>query len=186
MAPTPKKQLAKKRPRRLKPAPVEGKRKRGGQTVFTAELGDAICKRLATGEGLLTICRDPKFPDEAAVRRWALDPEHEFSPRYARAREAQGYGFDDEIIDYRQQIAKGDLCPNAGRVIIDSLKWQASKCAPKRFGDKLAHVGPDDGAIQLEKKPPDKLATARWIADLLLSADAAKQAQADDDEGNPE
>ena len=121
--------------------------------------------------------------DPRTFRRHIYVPA--FACQYARAREAQGDGFDDEIIETREKIANGDLDANVGRVIIDSLKWQAGKRVPKRYGDRVAHVGPDDGAIKLEGKPPDTLETARWIADMLLTAEAAK-AKADDDEGNQE
>lgn len=43
-------------------------RKRGRPSKFTQEIADEICRRLAMGESLRSICRDEGFPTEAAVR----------------------------------------------------------------------------------------------------------------------
>jgi hypothetical protein len=32
---------------------------------------------------------------------------------------------------------------------IETMKWRASKLAPKRYGDKLALAGPDGGPLQV-------------------------------------
>lgn len=42
--------------------------------------------------------------------------------------------------------------------------------------------GWDLGAIEFQERPSDRLDLARWVADLLLTANAAKQAKSDDDE----
>jgi hypothetical protein len=173
MSPTTKKP----KPTKAKGKPVKGRPK------FTQAFADKVCT-LILDRKTLNFAAKKLGVGRQTILDW-LDQNPAFACQYARAREAQGDGFDDEIIETREKVANGDLDPNAGRVIIDSLKWQAGKRVPKRYGDRIAHVGPDDGAIKLEGKPPDTLETARWIADMLLTAEAAK-AKADDDEGNQE
>ena len=43
----------------------------GNEPVYTEALAEEICDRLATGEPLNVICRDPHMPHEKAVRKWA-------------------------------------------------------------------------------------------------------------------
>jgi hypothetical protein len=59
----------------------------GRPTLYSDELGTRICELLAAGHTLSSVCKDhPDLPSERTIRRWALDPEHPFSPQYARAR----------------------------------------------------------------------------------------------------
>ncbi len=68
-------------------APEFDAQKQGRPTIYTPELGETICGLLAEGKSLSSICREhPDLPSERTIRRWALDPEHPFSPQYARAR----------------------------------------------------------------------------------------------------
>lgn len=54
---------------------------------------------------------------------------------------------------------------NAARVIIDSLKWQASKRAPKRYGDRLTQ---DVTVTEGEAKPDvSESEGRRWIKNVL-------------------
>ena len=45
--------------------------KRGRPCTYTPEIGDAICSRLAEGETVEAICRDPGMPSASIVRLWA-------------------------------------------------------------------------------------------------------------------
>jgi Bacteriophage Sf6, terminase small subunit-like len=68
---------------------------RGRPSIFSPELADRLCERLADGETLRAICRDEGMPDERTVRRWALDDLEGFSTQYARAREIGYQGMAD-------------------------------------------------------------------------------------------
>jgi hypothetical protein len=52
---------------------------------YSDEIGEQICERLSEGESLNAICNSTAMPSERAVRFWAADPDHPFSPKYARA-----------------------------------------------------------------------------------------------------
>ena len=76
--------------------------------------------------------------------RWLReDATGELRNHYARAREDQGDLSADEIKDTARRVARGELDSQAGRVLIDALKWDAGKRKPKIYGDKLA-VGGDE------------------------------------------
>ena len=114
---------------------------RGRPTLYTEALATEICDRLAAGESLRSICAgDDRFPAESTVRRWDVDDVDGFSARYARARVFQADHYADKIVDTAFKATDAGL----GRLQMDALKWAASKLAPNRYGDKVAHVGGSD------------------------------------------
>src|SRR5678815_5947240 len=87
-----------------------GKIRRGGrhgsQPIYTEELAEEICDRLADGESLASICKDQHMPSEKAVRLWATEGSEwalTFAPKYTRARQV-GY---ERLAD--QDIEIGDV-----------------------------------------------------------------------------
>lgn len=165
------------------PAPLEGKPKHGRQTVYTKELGDILVERLSKGQGLKTICRDDGMPDAHTVRRWALDLEHPFAPRYARAREMGMWEWADEILeisdnsknDYIERLNKdGDTTTRVfdsenvqrSKLRADNRKWLLAKLMPKSFGDRLTQ---DVNVKDVAKDKPDVSESEgrRWIKEVL-------------------
>ena len=69
----------------------------GRPTIFSQELADEICERLADGESLKGICASPEMPNRSTVFRW-LASNKDFCDTYARAREAQADVLADEIL----------------------------------------------------------------------------------------
>lgn len=68
----------------------------GRPTLFTKQLADEICERLADGETLSAMCRDnDHLPVRSTVSLWIATKE-EFSDRVARAREAGSHVLVDE------------------------------------------------------------------------------------------
>lgn len=114
--------------------------KRGRPSKFTKELAARICQRLAAGETLLAICRDPDMPSDATVRGWALSDSHGFFAEYARAREIGYLRMADEIGEIADDKA-GDA--NRDRLRVDTRKWLLAKCLPKVFGDRVSLAGAD-------------------------------------------
>ena len=51
-------------------------KKMGRPTTYNAKLAAEICGRMAAGESVRKICRDPEMPDFKTVMRWAHDPNH--------------------------------------------------------------------------------------------------------------
>lgn len=135
---------------------------------FNEEIAAEICERIATKpRGLNYICdNDPDLPCARTVQKW-LSQQPAFVQNYLRARERQA----DLLFDQSIEIADdgtGDTktvgAPGFERDVMDT-EWvarsklrvdtrlrMAGKLAPKKYGDKIAHVGgnPDtDQPIQL-------------------------------------
>ena len=111
----------------------------GRPSMKTPELIDELCRRLAEGESLRTICKDDHMPERFTVIRWTHE-DKEFNDQYARAKE-QGV---DAIVDEAMEIADETTNdPARDRLRVDTRKWYASKIAAKRYGDKIEtkHTG---------------------------------------------
>lgn len=116
----------------------------GNERVYTRELSDEICWRLASGESLKQICKDPLMPGETTVRFWAIEDRDGFAARYAQAREGLMERWAEEIVVIADdQTAE----PNDRRVRVDTRKWLMSKLAYRRYGDKLVHSGDAESPI---------------------------------------
>jgi hypothetical protein len=139
-------------------------------TIFSEELADAICERLASGESLVRICGGDDFPSETTVYRW-LQTDLAFRDKYAKAREVQAERMADEILeiaddasnDWMTRFANGGgEAPGwtlngehvqRSRLRIDSRKWLMSKMLPKKYGDKLTQevTGSEGGPVQITR-----------------------------------
>ena len=115
---------------------------------FTQDVADHICDRLAEGESLRSICREPAFPNKSTVFRW-LAANETFRDQYARARESQADAIADEILniaDEAEDAAKA-------RLQVDARKWLAGKLRPKIYGDKVSTevTGADGGPVMFSR-----------------------------------
>lgn len=139
-------------------------------TIFTEELADAICERLAAGESLVRICAGDGFPSETTVYRW-LQTNPAFRDKYAQAREVQAERMADEILEIADDASNDWMVryTNGGgdapgwalngehvqrsRLRIDSRKWLMSKMLPKKYGDKVQQelTGADGGPVQIDR-----------------------------------
>lgn len=127
---------------------------RGRPSLYTDELAQRICERLAAGESLLSICEsDPDMPAESTVRLWALDDREGFSARYARAREIGYLHMGDELLTIADtpqegitvtekatgtETRTGDMIEHR-KLQVDTRKWMLARMLPKVFGDKYTH-----------------------------------------------
>lgn len=126
----------------------------GRPADYTPAVGDEICKQLAKGKSLNSICKSEAMPDDSTVYRWLLATHNkdldQFRDNYALAREIQYQRMADEIIDIADDglndyvlanSEEGDICrinPEAigrSRLRVDTRKWFMSKVLPK-FKDK--------------------------------------------------
>ena len=133
----------------LKASPTKpAKSPQGRDTVYEQEVADRICELLADGKTLNSICKtNPDFPKPRTIRRWAMDPEHPFSPQYARAREVGYQSMSDEFIDIGDRVREDAAAVAKARLRADSRKWLLSKALPKIYGDKLELDTPVEGAL---------------------------------------
>ena len=116
----------------------------GRPSIYSDDLADFICERLACGESLRRICEDQEMPDRITVIRW-LAKDESFATKYARAREVQAHVWVDDMYE----TAKSDPERNPITGAIDSasvthirnrvatMQWLAAKLNPKRYGCRM-------------------------------------------------
>lgn len=136
---------------------------RGRPSSYTDETAREICRRMAEGESLLSICKDPDMPVRQTVHRWLLDEKYrDFRDNYAHARELRADHLfdeaqeiaDDASYDWQERATKSGgtmvLCDyehvQRSRLRVDTRKWIAGRMAPKKYGDKVqAEISGSDG-----------------------------------------
>ena len=146
--------------------------KRLARTLASPAVCLLICERIANGEPLLQILRDPGMPSKSTIYD-AIDPKHsryqgdELAGRFARARE-EGY---DAIAEGTLEIAdnarndwmaaraaEGEECEayrlNGEHVQRSKLRIETrlkllAKWSPKKYGDRLELGGAVGVAVTL-------------------------------------
>lgn len=145
----------------------------GRPSSFTPEIANEICERIAQGQALRTICLDDHLPAEGTVYRW-LDGKEDwaisFREQYAHAREAQGDRKFEDAWDIASKATPENV--QVARLQVDTIKWQASKLAPKKYGDRIAHVGGGEGEAPIAVENVTDRDRAKAMAALV-----AKQRQ---------
>jgi hypothetical protein len=156
----------------------------GRPTLYTEEVGQKICARIAEGESLRAICSDEDMPHESTVRGWAINPDHPIFTHYRAAREV-GYAkmaeelleiSDDGSNDWMERrhgddkestwVVNGEHVQRS-KLRVETRKWILSKALPKVYGDKVAVTG-EGGAPLIPEAPTRDL--ARAIIEVLREA----------------
>lgn len=107
--------------------------KMGRPSKCTPELTLAICKRIAEGESVRSIALDNEMPDASTIHRWVINDEQDFRKQYE---EAKTIGLEVRAEEI-ENIAETMKDIQRAKLVVDTKKWNMSKVAPKRFGDKL-------------------------------------------------
>ncbi len=125
----------------------------GRPSVYSDDIADEVCRRLADGEALAAICRSEHIPSESTVRGWVIDDAGPgFAARYTRARDIGLDRMADELLqiantpqmgetstdqEWGTSVKRGDMIEHR-RLQVDARKWYLAKMAPKRYGDRVA------------------------------------------------
>jgi hypothetical protein len=118
--------------------------RRGKMTTYTPELGTEIAETIASSElGLIHLCKqNPHWPDRATIFTWRR-VHADFRDKYTRAKEEQT----EVTVEYMQELMNEPhriVDEETGAIRIDvpmlrlkieTMKWQAGKLKPKKFGD---------------------------------------------------
>ena len=98
---------------------------------------------------------------QSAFIQWTYVDE-EMAKAYAHAREDLVERMANEIVEisdadveYTPDGKKDWAAVQKHRLQVDTRKWLLSKLAPKKYGDKLEHSGPNGGPIVFGWKAPD-------------------------------
>lgn len=123
-------------------------KKIGRPSIYTPELADLICLRIATHqEGTRRLCqRYDDLPDDTCIYEWR-HKHAEFAHKYAQAKMQQAEIMAEQILDIADddssdikydkdgnESCNGEFVARS-RLRVDTRKWLASKLAPKVYGD---------------------------------------------------
>ena len=137
-------------------------RKIGRPPLYTPELAEEICRRIAEGESLRQICSGDDMPGRETVRTWILNdagadpdkPGSGFSGQYARARVSSAESFEDRILANIADLEAPGTPMNRVQGLREAsgllLRLSAIR-APKTHGDltKLEHTGGGGEPLQV-------------------------------------
>lgn len=133
--------------------------KAGRPTIYTDEMGDEICRRIADGESLRSICEDEHMPSRETVRLWLREDSKEgFFGHHARARLLSAASFEDRALEYCDRLERAESMTE-----VQGLKESAQilfKAAgirnPKVYGDlqKLEHSGAGGAPLKITIERP--------------------------------
>lgn len=136
----------------------------GRPSKYTPEIGKQICDAMIEGRSIRSICQADNLPSATTVFNWLATPKHPFLEHYTQAREIQAEMMADEILDIaddgtndfvERETKKGTiiLCDqeniNRSRLRVDARKWVAAKLLPKKYGDKVEHVGNENTPLRV-------------------------------------
>lgn len=137
--------------------------KGGRPTIYTEELGLAVCQKIAEGLSLRSIEQLPGMPAKSTVLLWALEDRDGFSDHYRRARELQLECESDELVDIsddgrndwmERELANGTSIVVLNKEAVDRSKlrvatrqWRLTKLMPKKYGDKVEQTHKGDAAF---------------------------------------
>jgi len=100
------------------------------------EIQDRLVAEIQTGRSLRQVCKDEGMPHFTTVLRWVAS-DADFAIKYTRARVAQADTLFDRMEEVEEAVSAGTMDSHAARVVLDSMRWRASKLAPKVYGDRL-------------------------------------------------
>ncbi|HEX4711471.1 hypothetical protein [Phenylobacterium sp.] len=103
-------------------------------STYTREVGEAICTRLANGESLTAIGRDPAMPCYETMLHW-VGRHPEFEDMYVTARQMQA----DYLFDEARDLGQGATPETVwvSRLQFDIIRWQTSRLAPRKYCERL-------------------------------------------------
>jgi hypothetical protein len=106
--------------------------------AFADDQIEELLNRIADGEPLRSVCKDPRMPSKTTVYTWLEDESSEFTGRF-RARKMIGiHTLVDECLEIADEDASEAVDVANKRVRIDTRLRLAGKWAPKIYGDKPA------------------------------------------------
>ncbi|KZX61293.1 hypothetical protein A3724_16610 [Alcanivorax sp. HI0033] len=116
---------------------------------YSKALADKICARIAEGESLVRICKDPKMPHRSTVLKWRGEND-EFSDKYAHAYEMGA----DKAFEEMEELAATATPETVGvvKLQLDARKWTLARKMPKKYGDKVQQeiTGAGGGPVRTE------------------------------------
>lgn len=141
-----------------KRAPRKGE---GRPEIYSQELSDRVCEKIAEGYSMRTVCKPDDMPSIATLFKWIRE-KPEFAKQYANATQERTEAMSEDILDIADDgsndlmtIQKGKESysienkevTNRSRLRVDTRKWLMAKMKPKKYGD---HVDVTSGGKPIE------------------------------------
>jgi len=145
---------------------------------------DSLLVQIEAGKSMREVCRMDGMPDHTTVIRWMRD-DASLATRYARARMAQADVLFDRMEAVEEAVTAGTMDSHAARVVLDSMRWRASKLAPKVYGDRL-DVQVSDARISITgalAAAQSRLVDVVDVAPRITMSDAPDSADEGEGEG---
>ena len=120
----------------------------GRPSLYTPQLADSICDRIAQGEMLTDICKEQAMPSVSTVLSWRSMPH--FSQLYIRAKEVRLEVMAEDLVSVADDLTDD---PKSRSVRVDVRKWLLARLASKVYGDKLQTE--HSGAVNISITPDD-------------------------------
>lgn len=107
--------------------------------VYDEEVMAKICVRIAAGETLTSICKEPNQPTTWTFRNWVLRHE-QLREMYTQARELKAHSLFDEALDVAREIKnkRGATAQQvrAYDILITHLRWAAGKLNARDYSER--------------------------------------------------
>lgn len=147
----------------------------GRPAIYTDELAETFCQRIAEGRSERSVCKDDDMPSHTTIQKWERE-NPAFAAQYTRARDERAAFLAEEALSISDALGHSPSSEQvqAARLQVDTRKWFASKLAPKRFGDRIqtdASVNANvtgDFSLRLAAMSDDEL--GRILADAAASS----------------
>jgi hypothetical protein len=163
---------------------------------YTAKIATKILERIAAGESLRNICKEPGMPSFRSVLSWAGENKDGFRDKYAFAMDIRAQWIHEEMLEIADNIEPGKrVKKNAkgtevtigdmverSKLRVDTRKWILARMSPKRYGEKITQEisGPGGGPIQTEgdyRMTPEDEAFIKRAADSRAALERERSAQ---------
>lgn len=129
----------------------------GRPTIFSEDLADEFCRRIASGRSVLAVCGDLDMPSDTTIWRWRHEKQA-FRDKLTQARDEKQEAYADRIDALaRRVLEEPDLDHQRVRVAIDGIDKAARLQAPKT---RVEVSGPNGGPIETKERSPRELAMA--------------------------
>lgn len=141
--------------------------KLGRPTVLTEDVQLAFFERLAEGESVRSICRDPEMPGLSTIFR-ALRSNEIFRQQYAHATEIRADAQFEEMFEIADDASNDWMEKNVGedkqavwelngehiqrsKLRIDTRKWALARMNPRKYGERvdLNHGGQPENPLSV-------------------------------------
>lgn len=106
-------------------------------TEYNFDLCIDICDQIAEGKNIIEVLEsDDKYPSWSTFRRWKRDND-ELQTLYVNSIQDKSEYLLFEMSQIEKELRVKMIDHSSANVLIQTLKWKASKFYPKMFGDKI-------------------------------------------------